>query len=66
MRITTIAILFATILSLQPRDMAANLEINTIKFFSEIYMKIEFSSQWIGILLVIAAMTSYANQESIW
>ena len=59
MRITTTAILFAIILSLQPRDMAAKFEVNTIIkiFFQRIYMKIEFSSQRIGILLVIAAMT---------
>ena len=34
MCITTIAISFAIILSLQPRDMAAKLEVNTIKFSS--------------------------------
>ena len=59
MRSTTTAILFAIILSLQPRDMAAKFEVNTIikNFFQRIYMKIEFSSQRMGILLVIAAMT---------
>ena len=61
MRITTIAINH----SLQPRDMAVNWWSIQLNFVQRIYMKTEFGSQRVDILLVIAAMTSYANQESI-
>ena len=58
----------AGFLSLQPRDKAAMLGVNTIELFSRrIYMKMEFSSQRREMLLFLmtkmAAVTSPANQK---
>ena len=47
--------------------MAVMLVVITTKFFSKTYLKIEFSSQWREMLLLLitnmAAVTSRANQE---